>query len=416
MNAQAANPSDLAEARPHQPPKARILVDLKVAMSSLAVFRQRAALALVGIVAGIGSVIVMISIGVIVKNQTYQQFLDMGTDVLTVRGIKSGEEPAGRSGFSLEIAKRLSDLPAIDAAAPYIRVSRELRSGGKALSEKVELVGVTRSFAGMNKLNVVHGRYLSELDYRRSYCVLGAQLAEELGGTNHEALLGTFVKVADTVYTVVGILQAAPKGQRAYDVNRSVFIPLSTAQRASGTSNIRVVLARMRHGTHYAVATEQIEQYFARAAPRQRIRVRSPEALIEKMFQQMRMLTVLLGTAGAISLLIGSVGVMNVMLLSVSNRQTEIGLRRALGALRRDIQWQFLFESLILSIIGGMSGTVLGLAASYLISYWVGWTFVLSWMAVVLAIVITLAVGMVSGYYPAYLAAKMDPIQALNSK
>ncbi len=385
-------------------------------MSSLAVFRQRAVLALIGIVAGIGSVIVMISVGVIVKNQTYQQFLDMGTDVLTVRGIGSGGEAAGRPGFSPEIAKRLSGLPAIDAVAPYIRAPLELRSGGKALSEKVELVGVTRSFAGMNKLDVAHGRFLSELDYRRSYCVLGAQLAEELGGTDPEALLGAFVKVADAAYTVVGVLRTAPRGQRPYDVNRSVLIPLSTAQRALGTSNIRVVLARMRHGTHHAVATEQIEQYFARAAPRQRIRVRSPEALIEKMFRQMRMLTVLLGTAGAISLLIGSIGVMNVMLLSVSNRQTEIGLRRALGALRRDIQWQFLFESLILSAMGGMLGTVLGLAASYLISHWVDWTFVFSWAAVALAIAITLAVGVVSGYYPAYLAAKMDPIQALNSK
>lgn len=416
MNARPENSPGAAKTRAHPRPKAHILVDLKIAVSSLAVFWQRAALALIGIVVGIGSVIVMVSVGTIVKNQIYQQFLDMGTDVLTVRGTGSGGEATSRPDFSPEIAKRLVRLPAIEVVAPYIRVSQELRSGGKALSEEVELVGTTQSFAGLNKLKVVHGRFLSELDYRRPYCVLGAQVAEELGGADPEALLGTFVKVADAVYTVVGVLQAAPKTQRVYDVNRAVFVPLSTAQRALGVSDIRETLVRIRHGVHYTVAIEQIEQYFARVAPRQRIRVRSPEALIEKMFKQMKMLSLLLGTAGAISLLIGSVGVMNVMLLSVSNRQAEIGIRRALGALRRDIRWQFLFEALILSTLGGVLGTVLGLVASYLFSSWIGWTFVFSWVAVVLGIAITFAVGLASGYYPAYLAARMNPIQALNSR
>ena len=393
-----------------------VRTDLKVAISSLAVFRQRGLLALIGIVFGVGSVIAMVSIGTIVKNEILKQFQDLGTDVLTIRVLTGGAANRGtETGISLEAANGIAKLSTIEAVAPYLKTSGDISLDGRKV-EQVELIGTTAALADLSNLSVAHGRFISDLDFRRYYCVIGAKIAADLRGRNAGRIIGELVRAGDAIYTVVGVLQRTPRGQRGFQVDQSVIIPISTAQRAFGYSDIRTVTARMRPNVHYATATEQVEKYISRVSRRLQAVVRSAEALIQQMYQQMRLFTLLLGTTGGIALLVGGIGVMNVMLISVSDRRVEIGIRRALGALRRDIQWQFLIESLILSALGGALGIVLGVGASYVICYFVGWTFLVSTLAVVLGVGVTVAVGIFFGFYPAYMAARLDPITALRGE
>lgn len=393
-----------------------VKTNLKVAINSLAVFRQRGLLALIGVVFGIGSVIAMVSVGTIVKNEVLEQFKDLGTNILTIRVLAGSAAGRGtETGVSLEAANGLARLSAIEAVAPSLKVSRDISLGGRKI-ERVELIGATAALADLSNLPVAHGRFISDLDFRRYYCVIGAEIAADLHGRNPERAVGESIRIDDAVYTVVGVLEKTPKGQRHFQVDRSAILPITTAQRVFGLSGIRAITARMRPDVHHLAATQKIKEYFSRVSGHLRVAVYSAEALIQKMYQQMRLFTLLLGTTGGISLLVGGIGVMNVMLISVSDRRVEIGIRRALGALRRDIQWQFLIESLILSALGGMLGIVLGVGASYLICYFVGWTFLVSAPAVILGVGVTVAVGIFSGFYPAYLAARLNPIAALRGK
>lgn len=393
-----------------------VKANLKVAISSLGVFRQRGLLALIGIVFGVGSVIAMVSVGTIVKNEILKQFQDLGTDILTIRVLASDATGRGAgTGVSLEAVDGIAKLSTIEAVAPYLKVSGEISLDGRRI-ERVELIGTTAALADLNNLSVAHGRFISDLDFRRYYCVIGAKIAADLRGSNPERIIGELVRVDDAIYTVAGVLKKTPRGERNFEVDQSVIIPISTAQRAFSHSDIRTVMARMRPNVHYMTATEQIKKYISRVSRRLQVAVYSAEQLIQQMYRQMRLFTLLLGTAGGIALLVGGIGVMNVMLISVSDRRVEIGVRRALGALRQDIQWQFLIESLILSALGGVLGIVLGVGASYLICYFVGWTFLVSTTAVGLGVGITVAVGIFFGFYPAYMAARLDPIAALRGK
>ena len=392
-----------------------IRANVRVAVDSLAAFWQRAALALVGIVFGVGAVIAMISVGLIVRNEVVLQFQELGTDVLTIRLRSDRSTSSASRGISVGAAEGIDRLSTVEAAAPYAMSSGPVFRGGKGL-ESVEFVGATAAFADLSNLSVAQGRFISDLDHHRYYCVIGAELAAILAGPDTGRLIGESVIAGDAIYTVIGIMPATPQGQRDFAVDRSIIIPLSTALRVFGQPGIQRITARMPANVHYETAAEEITGYFGYLSDHLRVRVRSAEALIEQMYEQTRLFTLLLGTSGGIALLIGAIGVMNVMLLSVSSRSVEIGIRRALGALRQDIQWQFLIESLILSAIGGLLGILLGVGASYLICLFAGWAFLVSATAIAIGVGVTVTVGIFSGFYPAWLASRLDITVALQNK
>lgn len=383
---------------------------------SLWAAKQRSILALIGIVIGIGSVIAMVTVGQIVEREAIRQFKEMGTDICVVRLESKGSSRSNKgASFKLENILAVPDkCPDIRVVAPYASVYGDLTSQGKR--ESCPALGVTEEFATLFKVPMASGRFISDLDGFANYCVLGDSKARWLAKQGIADPVGREVVFDNRIYTVVGVAQAVPMGAfRPYEINEGIMLPIATVLRSTQRPNLAVFGARMSGEGVTEAATSQLHDYF-KFVSRKTVRVSSAEELVAQMERQMRMFTLLLGAIGSISLIVGGVGVMNVMLVSVSERRKEIGIRRAIGATQGDIQLQFLVESVILSFIGGMLGLALGVAATWLICRFSDWEFFVSNLAVVLGVGVSAAVGVFFGYYPARQAARLSPIDALRSE
>jgi len=399
--------------------------NLKEAVSSLLASKQRTILALIGIVIGIGSVIAMVSVGKIVQEESLRQFKEMGTDILTIEkefGGASGSALGGgmpgnapKRNLSLPVVMAIpSRCPGITAAAPSVRGSGDISFNGKKL-ERCSPMGVTASFLEINKLTMREGRFLSDLDEQSRYCVIGSLVAAELQKQGTTQLLGSRIRLGDNLFTVIGVTNEVPQGgMRRFEPNEMIYLHITTGLRVFNNAEISSITARVSPGTSNNAARDQVMAYFTTLGKAQ-VRITSPEEIIAQMEKQMQMFTLLLGAIGSISLIVGGVGVMNVMLVSVTERRREIGIRRALGAKRGDIRGQFLIESIILSLIGGLLGILFGVGASWLIAHFAQWQFVLSFGAILLGVGVSNAVGIFFGYYPARQASLLDPIVALKS-
>ena len=386
--------------------------DVREAVVSLRAAKQRSFLALIGIVVGIGSVIAMLSVGTIAKHRSLERFRELGTDYLTIQVRDFGQE--GPSGLRLADAVGLPQgTPSIAGAAPWSQGYGAVVYGGKKIADAPAL-GVTGSFLELNRLRLAEGRAISDLDFRRGHCVVGAELAASLRRAGAKRPLGEPIRLEDRICTVVGVLRASPRsGMRPFDADRAVLLPVSTAQRMFAQPGVSRIVARMKPQVHHTVATAEVRDYFRRTAPRLAVTVRSAQALIEQMQRQTQTFALLLAAIGGISLIVGGVGVMNVMLISVTERRREIGIRRALGARRFDIQAQFLTESVVLSLIGGVFGIAVGVGGTWAFCHFSGWRFLIDPTAAALGFVVACFVGVLSGLQPAHRAARLDPIAAL---
>jgi putative ABC transport system permease protein len=313
-----------------------IKANVKEALKSLITAKQRTILALIGIVIGIGSVIGMVSIGTIVQNEALKQFRDMGIDIVSV--TKDYEDQGSNKGFNIDDIYNLPDYsPLVKKVAPYIISSAQYSYAGKDLY--IELMGVDESFFDLNKIYVREGRLLSDLDRNRFFCVIGTETADMLRKAGIKKLIGGHFLFGERIYTVVGILKNLPEGggMRPSGINRSAITHISTAMRAFTTNDITTFMARVNTQDSKTVKAV-IENYFSKKARGLRVRVRTAEELIAQMQKQMQLSTLLLGAIGSIALIVGGIGVMNVMLISVTERRKEIGIRRALGAQSNDIE------------------------------------------------------------------------------
>jgi putative ABC transport system permease protein len=395
--------------------------NMKEAARSLLASKQRTILALIGIVIGIGSVIAMVSVGKIVQEESLRQFKEMGTDILTIEKEFGGAPGIPGAGAAAKSALRLDTIRAIPArcpgiavVAPSVRGNGDVSFNGKKL-ERSSPMGVTASFLDVHKLTLREGRFLSDLDEQSRYCVIGSLVAADLIKKGAGKLIGSKLRIGDNLFTVIGVTNEVPQGgMRRFEPNEMIYLHITTGLRVFGNAEINSITARVSTGTSNNTARDQVMAFIA-SQGKALVRITSPEEIIAQMEKQMQMFTLLLGAIGSISLIVGGVGVMNVMLVSVTERRREIGIRRALGAKRSDIRGQFLIESVILSLIGGAFGIIFGVGASWLIAHFAKWQFVFSFGAILLGVGVSNAVGIFFGYYPARQASLLDPIVALKS-
>lgn len=396
-----------------------LLPATKEALASLYATKQRTLLALLGIVIGISSVIAMITVGKIVEAEALKQFQELGTDFVTVEkafGAPSSRGAMANRGLPLAVALRMAqEMPEVSRSAPMAIGSGKIAFGGQTWDSN--LVGAMQDFAPVNRLSVAAGRFVSDLDQHAYFCVIGDETAQKMAQAGTASPVGSRIKLNGLLFTVIGVLPRMPEGgMRPFDPNRSIIIPLSTALRIIDHASVDRVLVRLHPAANPREAPARITGYFKQRAPEFEIAVRTAEELIAQMEKQMRIFTLMLGAIGSISLIVGGVGVMNVMLVSVTERKNEIGVRRAFGAQRTDIQMQFLVEALMLCALGGVLGAGGGAGSAYIIAKYSHWTFFMPKIALVLGVLVSCAIGLFFGFYPAFQASRLKIIQALRNE
>jgi putative ABC transport system permease protein len=381
------------------------------AFRSLPSTKQRTILALIGIIIGIGSVIGMVSIGAIVENEALKQFRDMGVDIAMVR--KTGSDKSAEMTLK-DILDLKKHVPAVLEVAPFLTAEGDYGSGSK----KLDLVqmGVTESFFNLNKIRASEGRLITDLDEYRYFCVVGRETSNYLKSHGATDIIGRQIPLGNRIFTIVGILETVPEGgMRPYGINSSAMMHITTAGRSFQDQTLNSFMARLDGKTSTAESKAAIEGYFTKTARGLRVSVNTAEELIAGMKKQMQLFSILLGAIGSIALIVGGIGVMNVMLISVTERRREIGLRRALGAQQKDIQTQFIIESVTLCLFGGIIGKFLGIVVSFVFALISKWEFLISYGSIALGFGVAAAVGIFFGYYPARTASRLDPIRALRS-
>ncbi len=400
------------------------------ALESLSGNKMRSGLTVLGIVIGVAAVIAMLAVGNGAQQSITGSINGIGTNLLFVfQGTRGNEREAVRNPkpVTLGDADAIADpslAPSVQAVAPVLQSNSEVTFGGETATATIN--GVTPLFFSVRNVTLTEGEMLNEehLLGRASVAVIGPDVADTLFG-RHEGVIGNTIRIAGQPFRVIGVM--ASKGGSGFGGDdSSIVIPLSTAQvrinRKSAVNQVDVIFAQAISAEAVPSAAEEISQIL-----RQRHRTAIGEDDFTVFTQQdflttasniTGILTIFLGGIAAISLLVGGIGIMNIMLVSVTERTREIGLRKALGARRRDIVIQFLTESSLLSLIGGIIGIMLG----WLISFIVGriaiangtdFTPVVSMNSIALATIFSAAVGLFFGIYPANRAAGLEPVEAL---
>lgn len=393
----------------------KLFLYLREAIQSLLSSLQRTLLALLGIIIGIASVIAMVSVGAVVKAEALRQFQELGTDFIVVSNL--ADDSSSSKGGSIPLKSvpfLLKACPSLRNMAPYSMSYSNLSYRGKLVPSSV--MGVTGAFFEVNKLSAESGRSLADVEQGMYNCVVGGRLASRLKRPGETNLHGQSILIHGHMFTIVGVLrEASDNALRPPEINDGILVPYVTAQRILGIDKISGFIARIRDTSNITSVVEQIHGIIGQVIRDRQPLIQTADELIGQMNRQMNLLTLLLGVVGSIALVVGGVGVMNVMLVSVAERRREIGIRRALGARQRDIQGQFLVEALLLCLVGGVAGIGLGVGGSYVIARVQGWHFFVSPEAITLGVGVSALVGLFFGFYPAWQASKLRPIEALRA-
>lgn len=414
---------------------------LRLGIKSLWLHKLRSVLTVLGIVFGVCSVISMLAIGEGASYEAQEQIKQLGSQNIIVKSVKppQDESVSAEQSFAIEYGLTYSDaermtytIPSVQVIVPMRAIRRDIWFGTRRVDGQV--IGTVPWYPEIAKSEVQIGRFLNavEMQSAKNVCVLGAAIADKL--FSYENPLGKAVKVGGDYYRVVGVMQGKSKanpgnGEKTTveNLNYEVFIPLTAAKsrfgellvrRSSGTQEfervqlhqIIVQVDQLERVTETAAILQQMLSIFHK---KQDYELVVPLELLRQAERTKRIFNIVLGSIAAISLLVGGIGIMNIMLASVTERTREIGIRRALGAKRRDIITQFLTETVILSGSGGMIGIVIGVTIPFLITKFAHMATIVTLWALLLAFCISAAVGVIFGLYPAYRAANMDPIEAL---
>jgi len=393
-------------------------------MRALGRNKLRSGLTMLGIIIGVGAVIAMVGVGQGASKQVQDQIAAMGSNMLFV---SSGT--VNRGGLRLgwgqtktlvydDMKAILRECPAVKEAAPGSSTTAQIVFGNDNWFTNVQ--GTEPQYFDIRSWSIEAGASFtqSDSDSAADVAVIGSSVRQNLFGATDP--LGQTIRIKNLPFKVVGVLtskgQSAAMGQDQDDV---IFVPITTLQRKlTGETWLRfIVVSAVSQQASYAAQDEITallrDRHRIRAGQDDDFQVRNLADIAQLADQSSRVMTLLLASIASVSLIVGGIGIMNIMLVSVTERTREIGIRMAIGATEQDVQRQFLIEAVVLSLIGGAAGILFGVGSSLLITKGLGWAVLVSPMAIVAAVIFSAAVGIFFGFYPARKAARLDPIEAL---
>ncbi|HTX14798.1 MAG TPA: ABC transporter permease [Candidatus Baltobacteraceae bacterium] len=396
---------------------------IRVALRALARNKLRTILTMLGIIIGVGAVICTVAIGQGASAQVQQQIQSLGDNIVMVfagsvntGGVRMGNG-ATKTLVNDDADAILQHVPNVTMISPIVGSSVQVVNGNQNWLTRAN--GTSADITQIRHWPVVQGSMFSDRDVNMAanVCVLGNTVAQQLFGDQDP--VGQMIRVQNLPFRVLGVLLAKGQNSNGQDQDDMMIVPYTTVQKKiSGISWLQMIMVATTSQQDMSqvqtgIAALLRQRHHLRPTEDDDFIIRSPNEMAQAAEATSLVMTFLLAGIASISLLVGGIGIMNIMLVSVTERTREIGVRMAVGATEEDVQAQFLSEALVLSSMGGLAGIALGMVASAIISNVLHWTTVVSLLSVVVAVVFSAGVGIVFGYYPARRAAALDPIEAL---
>jgi putative ABC transport system permease protein len=396
---------------------------IRVALRALARNKLRTVLTMLGIIIGVGAVICTVAIGQGASQQVQQQIQSLGTNVIMVfagsvntGGVRMGNG-ATKTLTADDAQAVLQHVPGVTAVSPILQASVQAVNGNENWLTRA--TGSSQDFPQIRNWPVVSGSFFSQrdVDMANDVCVIGKTVATQLFGDQDP--VGEVIRVQNLPFRILGVLQEKGQSSSGQDQDDILFMPYTTVQKKiSGISWIQMMMVStasqdLNPSVQNGIEALLRQRHHLRTGEDDDFIIRSPSEMAQTAAATANTMTLLLGTVGAVSLVVGGIGIMNIMLVSVTERTREIGVRMAVGATEANVKWQFLSEALVLSSLGGLIGIAVGMAASALISNSLGWPTLVSKLSIFVAVVFSALVGISFGFYPAVKAAQLNPIEAL---
>jgi putative ABC transport system permease protein len=402
---------------------------IDIGVKGLLLRKLRSLLSTLGIVFGVVAVISMMSIGEGARREAIDQIKLLGTNNIRVKRLQlTGErrEKAERrfsKGLTYDDALLIqARIPVLHGVAPLKFIDTEVRFEGR--QGVAQVIGTTPAYEEVTNFHVAAGRFITPFDLTdtKQICVLGSEVKQELFG--YRDAFGTQIRIGEGLFTVVGVMESKVirEGRvaaiKVRNINKDVYIPITTAHRrfpwAGEPSGIEEIAIRVALAEDLSTTARRVREFLGqRHRDVEDYEVMVPEELLAQAQRTQRIFNIIMGSIAGISLLVGGIGIMNIMLANVSERTREVGIRRAIGATKKDILTQFIIETVLICLAGGMIGIVLGMGMAKVITLYAGWRTGFSFTSILIACGTSAAVGLLFGLLPARRAAQLDPVQAL---
>jgi putative ABC transport system permease protein len=399
---------------------------LSEAWHGMSANRLRTFLTMLGMVIGVGAVVLMMAIGEGAQQSIKRSIDSMGSNlfvILSGSSSSSGSRSASGSSSTLNMndATAIGDLEDIGAFAPISVGNAQIIYAGN--NSNTAIVGTTPSYFSIRRWDVESGELFSDADIRSAnrVALVGKTVVENLFGDEIDPI-GKTIRIKKSPFTIVGVLEGKGQSFDGRDQDDTIIVPITTAQRKlfgnQIPGSVRMIMAQAKSEKYMGVAEDAInvlirQRHNIRENAESDFSIRNLTAMAKTASETTKTMSMLLGAIASISLLVGGIGIMNIMLVSVTERTREIGIRMAIGAREKDILLQFLLEACVISIVGCVIGVALGLGGAMLIKKMFGAEILISMQSIVLAFSVAASVGVFFGYYPASKAAKLHPIEAL---
>jgi len=429
----------------------RVKRTVKLGIKSLWMHRMRSILTTLGIIFGVSSVIAMLAIGEGASKHAQEQIAKMGSQNIIIKSVKPPEEQeaTGQQQSLLEYGLTYSDaerfrnsIPEVEVVVPNRILSKKVWYRNRKIDTTV--IGTVPWYPELAPIELKMGRFISSVDthYTQGICIVDEMVVNKLFAFDYP--LGQDIKIGSDYYRVVGVVSPYESKSNGNNLNNGassgqtqsqegsnvgrIYIPLTTVRNRFGEISIQIsgssgpnaervelqeIIVKAANIGKVLPTRNIIDTLLDRFHKKADYQITVPIALLKQAKESARIFSIVLGSIAAISLLVGGIGIMNIMLATVSERTREIGIRRALGAKKRDIMLQFLSETLLLTLIGGISGIILGVLMPLLVTHFANMPTVITVYSLVLAFGISATIGVMFGMYPAYRAANMDPIESL---